>query len=114
MTGRDIAVLVFLAICVLSCWLGAIGMWRMREPMQALHYLALPAALGSVTLIVAVFLQTGFGQVGFKTCVIGAVLLAFNSVVAHATARAFRVRDLGHWEPQKSDPLEFVSKEGQL
>ena len=114
MTGRHIAILVFLTISVLSCWIGVLGMWRMREPMQALHYLGLPAALGSVALIVAVFLQAGRSQVAFKTCAIGAVMLAINSVVAHATARAFRVRELGHWEPRKGDPLEFVSKEGQL
>jgi hypothetical protein len=36
------------------------------------------------------------------------VLLGINSVVAHATARAFRQRELGHWEPLDTDPLEFV------
>jgi multisubunit Na+/H+ antiporter MnhG subunit len=113
MTVRHIAILVFLAFSVLSCWIGVLGMWRMREPIQALHYLALPA-LGGIALTVAVFLQTGLGQIAFKTCAIVVVLLAINSVVTHATARAFRVRELGHWEPRKGDPLEFVSKEGQL
>ncbi len=114
MTVRHIAILIFLAASVLSCWIGVLGMWRMREPVQALHYLALPAALGGVALTVAVFLQTGPGQVAFKTCAIAVVLLAINSVVTHATARAFRVRELGHWEPRKGDLLEFVSKEGQV
>ena len=114
MSGRHIAILVFLAISVLSCWVGVLGMWRMREPVQALHYLSLPAALGGIALTVAVFLQMGLGQAAFKTCAIMIVLLAINSVVTHATARAFRVRELGHWEPRKGDPLEFVSKEGQL
>ena len=114
MTARHIAILVFLAISAVSCWVGVLGMWRMREPTQALHYLALPAELGGIALAVAVFLQMGVGQVAFKTCAIVVVLLAINSVVTHATARAFRVRELGHWEPCKGDPLEFVSKEGQL
>src|SRR5665213_1685524 len=38
---------VFLCITAVTCWLGVLGMWRMRQPMQALHYMALPAALGS-------------------------------------------------------------------
>ena len=43
-----------------SCWLGVLGMWRMREPMQALHYLALPAVCGlSSALTVAVFVADG-------------------------------------------------------
>ena len=36
------------------------------------------------------------------------ILVAINSVVTHATARSFRARELGHWEPRKGDPIEFV------
>ena len=99
-----------LGIVVLSCWLGALGMVRMREPMQALHYLSLPACLGSIALVLAVFLRTGNSQASWKTVIICLVLLAINSVVTHATARAFRTRDLGHWEPQPGDGVERVPK----
>jgi multicomponent Na+:H+ antiporter subunit G len=97
-----------LCLVMLFCWLGVIGMWRMREPMQALHYLSFPACAATIFLTVAVFLQTGNGQAGWKTLLICLVLLAFNSVVTHATARAFRARELGHWQPRPGDPMEFV------
>lgn len=108
MNARSIAEAVFLAVVVLSCWLGAIGMWRMREPMQALHYVSLPSTIGASALAIAVWLADGGNQAFWKTLLIALILLAFNSVVTHATARAFRARDLGHWEPQDGDPIEFV------
>ena len=36
-----------------------------------------------------------------------------NSVGTHATARAFRARELGHWEPRDGDPIEFVRDAGE-
>ena len=97
-----------LAVVVLSCWLGVLGMWRMPEPIQALHYLSLPASIGVVALNAAVFLDQGNTQVSWKTLLLSFVLFGINSVVAHATARAFRTRELGHWEPRNGDPMEFV------
>ena len=108
MTAHSIVENGFLVLAVLACWLGAIGMWRMREPMQALHYLSLPATLGSSALAVAVFFADGANQAFWKTLLIACVLFATNSVVTHATARSFRARDLGHWEPLDGDPFKFV------
>lgn len=103
---------ILLVGVVLSCWIGVIGMLRMREPMQAMHYLSLPACLGSVLLTIAVFLQTGNSNTAWKTLLICVLLLAVNSVVTHAIARAFRTRQLGHWEPRPGDPVEYVRDRG--
>ncbi len=99
---------VLLVFVMIFCWLGVLGMWRMREPMQALHYLSLPACGATVALTAAVFFQTGNSQAGWKTLLICLILLVINSVVTHATARAFRSRELGHWQPLPGDPVEFV------
>lgn len=112
MTARSIVEAVFLAGVVLSCWLGALGMWRMREPMQALHYLSLPACIGAPLLTTAVFVHTGNSNTAWKMVLICLLLLGVNSVGTHATARAFRTRQLGHWEPKPGDPVEFVKKGG--
>jgi multisubunit Na+/H+ antiporter MnhG subunit len=102
---------VLLALVALLCWLGVFGMWRMKEPTQALHYLSLPAAAGTIPLTIAVLISQGIGQAFWKVLLIALVLLASNSVVTHATARAFRARRLGHWEPMDGDPLEMVGEE---
>ena len=108
MTAHVMAIYVLLGIVVLASWLGVLGMLRMPHPTQALQYVALPATAGIASLIIAVFLQTGIGPPAWKTLLIGLVLLAVNAVVTHATARAFRTRALGHWEPLEGDPIEFV------
>lgn len=99
---------ILLALVVLSCWLGVLGMLRMRDPMQALHFLSLPACVGSVLLTVAVFLRTGDSSASWKTLLIASLLLFANAVVTHAVARAFRTRELGHWEPVEGDPVEYT------
>lgn len=101
--------LALLALLVLSCWLGCLGMVRMKTPTQALHYLALPSAIGSALLPLAIFCVTGWSIAMLKGALIAFFLIATNSVVAHATARAFRVRSLGHWEPRPGEGIEFVS-----
>jgi monovalent cation/proton antiporter MnhG/PhaG subunit len=106
-----VALEVLLSIVVLLCWLGALGMWQMKEPTQALHYLSLPATGGTFLLTVAVFLSLGSTQAAWKVLLIALILLASNSVVAHATARAFRARKLGHWQPIDGDPIETVREE---
>jgi multisubunit Na+/H+ antiporter MnhG subunit len=83
----------------------------MKEPMQALHYLSLPATAGVILLTIAVLVSQGFGQAFGKVLLIAATFLASNSVVTHATARAFRARDIGHWEPIDGDPMEIVHEE---
>lgn len=108
MSANSIVQAILLGVVVLSCWLGALGMWRMREPTQAMHYLSLPASAGAIALTIAVFLAQGNHQASWKTLLIALILFAINSVVTHATARAFRARQLGHWEPLDGDPMEFV------
>lgn len=104
---HPIAEAILLSIVVLACWLGPLGMVRMKEPTQALHYLSLPA-LAALVLTAAVFVETGSSSAAWKMLFISFMLLAVNSVVTHATARAFRARELGHWQPRAGDPIEFV------
>ena len=111
MTAHGYVTDLLLGATVISCWLGVAGMLRMREPMQALQYLVMPATAGMLALTGAVVSETGLGATSLKTGLIALILLGINSVVTHATARAFRTRELGHWEPRDGDPMEFVAKE---
>jgi monovalent cation/proton antiporter MnhG/PhaG subunit len=107
---HPLAVAILLGAVALFCWLGVIGMVRMREPIQALHYLALPAELGMIFLTIAVFVETGASQAFAKCLLILFLMLAFNSIGTHAAARAFRVRKLGHWEPEPGDDVECLGE----
>lgn len=105
-----IAVDILLGLTAAGCWLGALGMIRMRDPFQALHYLALPGILSMGALTLAVLIETGWTQATWKCAIIFAVMIAFNSVGTHAAARAFRQREKGHWEPHPDDSeVEFLA-----
>ncbi len=97
-----------LAVLALTCWLGCIGMLRMRNATQALHYVSLPSSIAAPLLPLAVWCVTGWSVATLKAGLIALFLLASNSVVAHATARAFRVRKLGHWQPREGDRLDYL------
>ncbi|MGH9605708.1 MAG: cation:proton antiporter [Terracidiphilus sp.] len=108
---HQVLIAASLALAVSLCWIGTLGAWRMREPIQALHYLSLPTASAAILVVIAVFVQTGWSPATLKTALICIVLVATNSVGTHATARAIRVRKLGHWEPRKEDGVEFIPGE---
>ena len=99
-----------LVLLVLSCWLGCIGMLRMRDATQALHYVSLPGSIAAPVLPIAVFCAAGWSIATLKAALIALFLLASNSVVAHATARAIRVRKVGHWQPREGDRLEIIEE----
>lgn len=100
-----------LALTCLSCWIGVLGMVRMRDPYQALHYLGVPAIVGIGALTIAIFAQTGGSQASWKSLLILGIFMASNAVGTHAAARAFRERQKGHWEPDPKDPeIEFLGR----
>lgn len=93
-----------------SCWIGVVGMVRMRDAYQALHYLGVPAIVGVSSLTIAIFTATGWSQASWKSLLILIILVASNAVGTHAAARAFRAREKGHWEPDPKDrEIEFLA-----
>jgi multisubunit Na+/H+ antiporter MnhG subunit len=92
-SGHSIAIVVLLAMAASFCVIGAIGMWCMRRPTQAVNYMALPSTAGILCITIALFLQTGFSSAAVKCAAIVIILVSINSVVTHATARAFYVRN---------------------
>lgn len=106
---RQMAVDGLLGMTAASCWVGVVGMVRMRDAYQSLHYLGIPSIVGMTSLTAAVFVQTGWSQASWKCLLILLILVASNAVGTHATARAFRQREKGHWEPLPRDPeVEFL------
>lgn len=108
--AHRIAVDGLLALTCASCWIGVLGMVRMRTATQALHFQGVPAIVGIGALTAAMFVQTGWSQASWKSLLILGIFIASNSVGTHAAARAFRAREKGHWEPEPQDPeIEFLS-----
>ena len=77
----------------------AFAMLRMKAAYQQIHFFSPPAAFAAPLIVIAVGLQEGLHQVLFKAIFTFAVLLVMNSIVSHATARAFRIREMADWSP---------------
>lgn len=98
---------ILLAIAVLTALASCIGMLVMRDPYQRLHYLSPAASISPILIMVAVVLQEGLKQAGIKAILIAAVMFVMNAVLSHATARAFRIRELGQLLP-RADQKDVV------
>ncbi len=97
MTARTAFIEALLALSVLLVWICSVGMLRMRDPYQQMHFMSPPASLGVALITFAVFLERGAKPESFKALFVVLILLAMNSVVTHATARAFRIREVSPW-----------------
>ncbi len=102
---KPIAIDVLLAAAVLVTLLSVLGMVRMRDPYQRLHYIAPPASLSAAFITLAIFLQRGFKPESFKALFATLILIGMNSVVTHAAARAFRIAEVADWHPRENEEV---------
>ncbi len=105
MNPASIAIQVLLALAVVIALLSCLGILLMKDFYERLHYLAPVTTVSALCILLAVTIQEGWGQATIKTILVFLVLLLINAVLTHATARAARVRTLGHWTP---DPSEHI------
>lgn len=103
MKAATIAIEVCLGIAVVMAWLCCLGILVMPNFYERMHYLASVTTISAFAILAAVVMQEGWGQATLKTIFVCLVMLLINAILTHATARAARVRTLGHWS---SDPHE--------
>ncbi len=102
---KAIAIDILLAAGVLITLLSVLGMWRMRDPYQKMHFIAPPASLSAACFTVAIFLQDGLKPEFFKAFVTTIVLIGMNTVVTHAAARALRIAETEDWNPAPGEEV---------
>ncbi len=102
---KIIVIDALLSIAMLITLASVLGMLRLRDAYQRMHYIAPPASLSAMLITLAIFLQRGFKPESFKALFTTAVLIGMNSVVAHAAARAFRIADRKGWHPKKGEEV---------
>jgi multicomponent Na+:H+ antiporter subunit G len=99
-----VAVAVLLGVAALVAVLSAVGVAVMRDPYQRLHFIAPPASISALLVVVALFVYEPQKQAALKAFVVAFVLYFMNAVVTHATARAHFVRENGTWPPPHPIP----------
>lgn len=108
---KVIAIDILLAVSVLIMLLSVLGMWRMRDPYQRMHYIAPPAALTPGLITIAILVQNGLKPEFFKAIVTTLVLIGMNTVVTHAAARAFRIAETKNWRPAPGEEVPIHSSD---
>jgi monovalent cation/proton antiporter MnhG/PhaG subunit len=106
---RTVAIEGLLALSVLIAWVSVLGMLRMRDPYQRMHYISPPASLSAIFIVVAIFLQRGLKPESFKALFTAVVLIAMNTFVTHAASRAFRISEVKNWNPRKGEEVPLKS-----
>jgi len=94
---------VLLGMAVAAVLLTACGLLLSRNVYQRLHYLAPASTLGVVCVAAAILIREGFSQSSVKAVITASILFVMNPILTHATARAARVQERGHWE---ADPKQ--------
>ncbi len=105
MNGHHLVMDIFLWTGVVTATFSAVVMPLSPDFLDRLHYMAPVADVSAVLILVAVVMQEGWGQAAFKVILICVVLVVMNAVLAHATARAARVREFGHGNPQPHEKI---------
>ena len=102
---KTLAIEVMLAAAVLITLISVLGMLRMRDPYQRMHYISPPASLSALLIAIAIFLQQGLKPESFKALFIVLVLTGMNTIVTHAAARAFRIAETENWDRAQGEEV---------
>lgn len=84
----------------------------MKNRYERMHFMAPVSTVAVTAILIAIVVQEGWGQATIKMGLILLALLFTNAVLAHATARAARVRDLGHWQPAEGEKIAGLEQIG--
>ena len=105
MSAATMAVEALVWLAVVTSLVCCLGMVMMKDFFERLHYMATVSTVATVALLIAVVIEQGWGQAAIKMSLIVVVLFLMNAVLTHATARAARVRELGHWQPAEGEKI---------
>jgi monovalent cation/proton antiporter MnhG/PhaG subunit len=97
---------VILGVGVAATLLSCIGVLVMPNVFDRLHYTAPASTLGAFAIAVSIVVQEGWAAASVKAMLVFVLLVTTNPVLTHATARAARIRQFGHWVALRAERVE--------
>lgn len=104
----QIAIGLIVGLAILLTLISAYSLLLMRNAYELMHYSSPVVSLAVFLIAIAVWLSDKDWQSRLKVTLIAVLLFAMNSILTHATARAVRIRQAGHWEIQPEEQIPEV------
>jgi multicomponent Na+:H+ antiporter subunit G len=105
-TGSDVVTAVLLVLGVVVALISCIGVLAMPNIFDRLHYTAPAATLGAFAIVLAIVAEEGWSAASVKSMLVLVLLVMTNPVLSHATARAARIRQFGHWVALRAERVD--------
>lgn len=102
---QDAVIAALLAGAVLLVLVASLGVLLMRDVLEKVHFVTPAALVAPILVAIAVTVQQGWAQTTTQTWLAVAIMAVTGPVLAHATARAIRIRQCGDWR-QADDPVD--------
>ena len=99
----DPIVSVLLLVAVATALFSTLGLVLMKDIHERLHYLAPLSTLSAFLIATAIVIKEGLSQATTKAILAAVAVALMNPILTHATARAGRVRQYGHWVSQPEE-----------
>jgi monovalent cation/proton antiporter MnhG/PhaG subunit len=105
MSLQDAAVYLLLGLGITCVVIACVGVVVMRSVYDRLHFLG-PSSLGAIFIAGAIWAREGPSGIALKATVVAVFVVVASPALAHATARAARISELGDWRPEPSEEME--------
>jgi multisubunit Na+/H+ antiporter MnhG subunit len=102
---------LLLGFAVFIAFVSCIGVLVMRNAYQRLQFCSVVVAFCPLLISVAVWINHTDITSRIKVVLVAAILLVMNSVLATATAKATRIRNMSHWEPHANEKILIVGSD---
>ncbi len=89
----SVAIDALLVAAVAACWLGALGLARLRAPLDRLHCAAFVNATALPAIAVAALVADGLSSRAVKLLLVALLALLVGAAGSHASGRAIALRD---------------------
>jgi multisubunit Na+/H+ antiporter MnhG subunit len=110
-TVQRVIIDVLLAIAVFFVLASAFGVLLMRQPYDKVHFVTPAAVVAPVLVAAAVLVQAGWKENSAMAWLALFFMVVSAPVLAHATVRAMRVREVGDWRPGREGTVPQVEDE---
>jgi monovalent cation/proton antiporter MnhG/PhaG subunit len=110
--AHEVVVGCLLGLAVGLCFVCAVGVLSVRDAYQRLQLCSPITAVATSLIAAAVWIDDPDWQSRIKAALVMVVLFFMNAILSHATARAIRIRDIGHLSPAADEKIPLVKGHG--